>query len=178
MEFSLTVQQLYERVLQDPQVELHLQRLEEYHHESYEHLLRVGRLTIYLGDKTGLASADILKAGYAGILHDVGKIGIPHCVLTKPEKLTPDERRIMRSHARLGFLHLQDLEPPEIARIVVAHHEFQPEGYPRATSRRSYERRHLETQAAIEQRTRRDRRQQERREDNGKISTLAQLDRK
>ncbi len=45
-----------------------------------------------------LAPADLRSFGVAGLLHDIGKVRIPHEILTKPGKLTPEERTIMNMH--------------------------------------------------------------------------------
>jgi HD domain-containing protein len=78
---------------------------------------------------------DELRAVYwAGLLHDLGKIGIPERILQKPSRLTEDETRTMRRHSDLGADLLlsvsSDLHP--IAEGIRTHHErWDGSGYPR-----------------------------------------------
>ncbi len=71
----------------------------------------------------------------AAPLHDVGKIGISDSILNKPGRLTPEERRIMETHADIGYQILgQSVRPVFKAASIVAHehHEkWDGGGYPR-----------------------------------------------
>ena len=71
---------------------------------------------------------------YASPLHDVGKIGIPDSILLKPEKLTPIEWEIMKTHPTIGFDILKNSESSFLkmgAIIAKTHHErFNGTGYP------------------------------------------------
>jgi len=68
----------------------------------------------------------------AGLLHDIGKLGIPMEILTKPGRLTREEYEIVKKHAALGADLVKDspsLRP--IASIIRHHHEFYDgSGYP------------------------------------------------
>ncbi len=68
----------------------------------------------------------------AGLVHDVGKIGIPDEVLSKPDVLSPSEYEIVKQHAALGAAMLSALPNMErLAPIVRAHHErWDGTGYP------------------------------------------------
>ena len=69
----------------------------------------------------------------AGLLHDIGKISIREDILNKPEKLTPDEYEIMKSHVESAvniIRHLPSLE--YLIPAVLSHHErYDGKGYPR-----------------------------------------------
>lgn len=69
---------------------------------------------------------------HAAILHDVGKIGVSDAILNKPGPLTPEERKIMQSHAELGSRILEGFTYiPDVATIVRHHHErYDGTGYP------------------------------------------------
>ena len=69
----------------------------------------------------------------AALLHDVGKIGVPDEILRKPGPLTDDEFEIVKRHAQLGGLIIQEIpDLEEIRAAVVSHHErFDGRGYPR-----------------------------------------------
>jgi putative nucleotidyltransferase with HDIG domain len=68
----------------------------------------------------------------AGLLHDVGKIGIPGSILAKPGPLTTEEWIEMQNHPRIGASILEDAGLEEIRDWILAHHERPDgEGYPR-----------------------------------------------
>jgi putative nucleotidyltransferase with HDIG domain len=77
--------------------------------------------------------ADAVKTAHlAGLLHDIGKVGIPPEVLEKPGPLTPEERLRMEEHPVIGERILENVEDyAEIAMIVRHHHErVDGKGYP------------------------------------------------
>ena len=85
-----------------------------------------------IAERIGLAPAEQQLAHLAGLVHDVGKVGLPPGLLEKPGPLTLDERRIMEEHSSIGERILGNVEGySEIARIVRHHHErVDGEGYP------------------------------------------------
>jgi diguanylate cyclase (GGDEF)-like protein len=78
-----------------------------------------------------LAQHDALRV--AGLLHDVGKIGVPDRILRKPGGLTGEEHEVMKQHALLGESIINGIPDVETIRsAVVSHHErFDGSGYPR-----------------------------------------------
>jgi diguanylate cyclase (GGDEF)-like protein/putative nucleotidyltransferase with HDIG domain len=68
----------------------------------------------------------------AGMLHDIGKIGIPNAILRKPGKLTDDEYEVMKNHVTISALILHGLpHMPDILAAVANHHErWDGKGYP------------------------------------------------
>jgi putative two-component system response regulator len=103
--------------------------------ETGQHILRMSHASVLLARRIGWSdhACDILLN--AAPLHDVGKIGIPDGILLKPGPLTPDEREVMKTHARLGadLLDGSDDELICMARdIALSHHEkWDGTGYPR-----------------------------------------------
>jgi HD-GYP domain-containing protein (c-di-GMP phosphodiesterase class II) len=87
----------------------------------------------------GLGLAQQQLAHLCGLVHDIGKIGLPPGLLEKPGALTLDERRQMQEHSAIGEGILQNVEDyTEIAAIVRHHHErWDGEGYPDGLSRDS-----------------------------------------
>jgi HD-GYP domain-containing protein (c-di-GMP phosphodiesterase class II) len=71
----------------------------------------------------------------AGILHDIGKIGVPDSILCKPGPLTADEMDQMRRHPELGARMLSSSELDDVRGWILAHHE-RPDGtgYPKGLS--------------------------------------------
>lgn len=82
--------------------------------------------------RMGLSDAEQQMAHVAGLVHDIGKIGLPPGLLEKDGPLTLEERRIMQSHSEIGERILANLETyREIAEIVRHHHErVDGNGYP------------------------------------------------
>ncbi|MCP9486861.1 MAG: HD-GYP domain-containing protein [Gaiellaceae bacterium MAG52_C11] len=79
-----------------------------------------------------LSEDDIQKVYLCGLVHDIGKIGLPSGLLEKPGALTLDERRRMQEHSEIGERILAEVENyAEIATIVRHHHErVDGQGYP------------------------------------------------
>jgi diguanylate cyclase (GGDEF)-like protein/putative nucleotidyltransferase with HDIG domain len=103
-------------------------------HYTQGHSQAVSRLAAQLASQLGLNHTEIEEVRLAGILHDVGKIGVPESVLNKPARLTQDEYELMKSHAALGGKILEPLRVQAIERIrrmVRHHHEaYDGRGYP------------------------------------------------
>jgi HD-GYP domain-containing protein (c-di-GMP phosphodiesterase class II) len=67
------------------------------------------------------------------LVHDIGKIGVPAEILTKPGRLTPVEYELVKEHVDRGYKILKDVKfPLPIAEIIYQHHErLDGSGYPR-----------------------------------------------
>jgi putative nucleotidyltransferase with HDIG domain len=85
-----------------------------------------------IATRMGLSPDDQQLAHLCGLVHDIGKIGLPPGLLEKPGALTLDERRQMEQHSEIGERILTNVEDyAEIARVVRHHHErIDGEGYP------------------------------------------------
>jgi diguanylate cyclase (GGDEF)-like protein len=83
---------------------------------------------LFLADLLDLADLDREAIRVAGLLHDVGKIGIPDEILRKPGRLTGDEMEIVRQHVRLGDLIVRDLPNLDVVRAGVRHHHERIDG--------------------------------------------------
>jgi HD-GYP domain-containing protein (c-di-GMP phosphodiesterase class II) len=79
----------------------------------------------------GFEDAQVFKIRLAGLLHDVGKIGVSDAILQKPGRLTDAEFDLMKAHPELGAHILAAAELHEEAAWVLAHHErLDGKGYP------------------------------------------------
>ena len=67
------------------------------------HTSRVAMLAMTLGEKLGLGEPEIEALRIGGMLHDIGKIGIPEYILNKPGPLDSQEWELMKSHSDLGY---------------------------------------------------------------------------
>jgi putative nucleotidyltransferase with HDIG domain len=85
-----------------------------------------------IAERMGLVEEEQRLAHLCGLVHDIGKIGLPPGLLEKPGALTLDERRQMEEHSAIGERILRNVDDyAEIARIVRHHHErVDGEGYP------------------------------------------------
>ncbi len=98
------------------------------------HSERVGAYAAMIARRMGLPRELIERIYLAGVLHDVGKLGIRDAVITKPDRLTPEEYEEMKRHPEIGA---RILEPVSFLRDVVPcvrhHHEWfdgSERGYP------------------------------------------------
>jgi HD-GYP domain-containing protein (c-di-GMP phosphodiesterase class II) len=96
------------------------------------HSQHVMEYALLAGASLSLSSQDLEVLEYAGILHDVGKIGIPDSILGKPGKLTEDEYGIIKRHPVISASILDGVQFLEAARtLVLYHHErYDGRGYP------------------------------------------------
>jgi putative nucleotidyltransferase with HDIG domain len=85
-----------------------------------------------IAERMGLPEEEQNRAHLAGLVHDIGKIGLPAGLLEKPGALTLEERRHMEQHSVIGERILQNVETyAEVAEIVRNHHErVDGQGYP------------------------------------------------
>lgn len=129
------------RELEEAQIET-LQRLAltaEYRDdETGQHAERIGMLAANLAQALGRPREEVRLVRLAAPLHDIGKIGIPDRVLTKPGKLSYAEFAIMKSHTIIGGEILSGSRNAvlQMARqIALSHHErWDGTGYPQAIS--------------------------------------------
>ena len=118
---------------------LDIRNFDEY---TTSHCCNVAMLSMGLSDHLGLSDADTRAIGTAALLHDIGKTRIPSDVLTKPGKLTPEERLIIQAHPVEGarILTARGLGNSLAATVAYEHHIwFNGKGgypvlkYPRST---------------------------------------------
>jgi putative nucleotidyltransferase with HDIG domain len=91
------------------------------------HSETVGRYTELMARELGLSEQHIGRVRLAGLLHDVGKVGVPDAILKKPGKLTPEEVAVIRRHPELGGQILEHPSLVDVQAWVAAHHE-RPDG--------------------------------------------------
>ena len=97
------------------------------------HSERVTDLALKIGSELKLDPEQLELLHKGGLLHDVGKIGVPTAILDKPGKLTEAEFKIIKKHPSLGEKILEPIKSfSDIIPIVVQHHErFDGKGYPK-----------------------------------------------
>jgi hypothetical protein len=107
-------------------------QIENHDLETFRHVDRVAAFSYAIGKDLGFSANRLRDLVMAGQMHDVGKIGLPSYILTKPGKLTDDEWAHIKQHPGKGediVLRIRDIA--SIAHVVRHHHErFDGSGYP------------------------------------------------
>ena len=97
-----------------------------------KHSVRVKEIAIDIGRVMGVGDSELEALEWGGLLHDVGKIGVPDRVLLKPERLTKEERMIMNSHPVLGAQIIAPVTKLSAELPIIRHHHewYNGSGYP------------------------------------------------
>lgn len=97
------------------------------------HTERVANLSLEIGKKLNLSDHDMTALSYGGVMHDIGKIGIPNKILNKPDKLNDEEWALMKKHPTIGSDIGKPLEKNLglALKVIQDHHEkMDGSGYP------------------------------------------------
>jgi putative nucleotidyltransferase with HDIG domain len=99
---------------------------------THGHCERVATYAVAVARGLGLDEAELTTIRLGAYLHDVGKVRVPHEILNKPGRLTPEEFEVMKMHPVYGIELLAAVEFPwDIKPIIRSHHErFDGSGYP------------------------------------------------
>src|SRR4030043_1064240 len=121
---------------------LGLANIKNYDEYTFNHSVNVAIYAIALGQRIGIPKKHLSHLGMAGLFHDMGKTKIPKEILNKTEKLSPEERSILRSHPVVGTeLIMRMKEWGELSTRMIEgafeHHlRYDLTGYPRLTGKR------------------------------------------
>lgn len=122
------------RLSREETVERLVQALSLRDSSTGDHVIRIGLLAAYLGNRLGLPAGQVELLRLAAPMHDIGKIGTPDDILLKTGPLTAAERGEMERHAAVGHGILADSQSELLrmaARIALTHHErYDGTGYP------------------------------------------------
>jgi HD-GYP domain-containing protein (c-di-GMP phosphodiesterase class II) len=99
------------------------------------HSQRVSEFSVAIAEELGLPREQIYHIRIGGILHDVGKIGVPDAILKKPDRLTEEEMDEMRQHPNKGYEIMQQEElrwllRDELPALLEHHERLDGRGYP------------------------------------------------
>lgn len=96
------------------------------------HQQRVSELAVAIAREMGLEPERIESIRFGSLIHDIGKIGVPAEILSKPSRLTSMEMELIRAHVMIGYETVKDIEFPwPIAQMILQHHErLDGSGYP------------------------------------------------
>lgn len=97
-----------------------------------EHCSRLAHLGVELGRALGLSAPELLALRRGGVLHDIGKLGIPDRILTKPGALDAQEWQLMRRHPTIGADLVGGLRSMRLTAPIIRHHHerWDGSGYP------------------------------------------------
>jgi putative nucleotidyltransferase with HDIG domain len=118
----------------DQHLLLPLLRLKRFDQYTTTHACNVAVLSMGLAEALGCSRAEVRAFGVAGLLHDIGKVTVPRDILTKPGRLTDEEREIMATHPAEGARILLEQEKGmQLAAVVAYEHHIciDGRGYPR-----------------------------------------------
>ncbi|MBO8161660.1 MAG: HD-GYP domain-containing protein [Thermosipho sp. (in: Bacteria)] len=110
-----------------------IKSLEEKDPYTAGHGEMVAEISSKIAEKLDFQKKEIELIKIAGVLHDIGKIGIPDIIILKKDKLTEEEYMIMKEHPKKGFEILKQINEFEetVAKWVLYHHErWDGKGYP------------------------------------------------
>ena len=103
-----------------------------------DHGLRAAHMAAAIAGEMGLDTEEVDRTYLGGLLHDLGKMGVPEAVLWKPSGLDATEWRAVRAHPQEGHRLVVDITHRDVAAAVLYHHErVDGEGYPHGTDMRS-----------------------------------------
>ncbi len=96
------------------------------------HAGRVMNYAMEIGIELGLGHEEVEHLRFAGLLHDVGKTGVPQEILLKPSRLTPEEYELAKKHVEIGASIVDQIEfLKALTPIILHHHErWDGKGYP------------------------------------------------
>lgn len=101
-----------------------LNEIKKHHQGIYQHSLNVARLSALLAHQLNLPAIEVYTISVGALLHDIGKISLPHSILDKQDKLNKDEWTLIRKHPQIGVNIVsrydwgQQLKP-----MLLLHHE-------------------------------------------------------
>jgi HD-GYP domain-containing protein (c-di-GMP phosphodiesterase class II) len=107
--------------------------LRAYDDYTFYHSVNVGVLSVTVGAALGLNKKQLHNLCLAALLHDIGKVFIPKEIVNKPEKLTDEEFKIIKTHSIKGYEYIREkFDIPVSSYIgVLQHHErYDGTGYP------------------------------------------------
>jgi putative nucleotidyltransferase with HDIG domain len=123
----------------DREMLIPLLKLKQFDEYTTTHAMNVSVLAMALTEFMGLSGRDVRTFGVAGLLHDIGKVKIPREILTKPGRLTAQERAIMNSHTVEGArIIIRTQDQLDLAAVVAYEHHIMIDGggYPTMRFRR------------------------------------------
>lgn len=120
------------RIAYDQTIEGWARALDLRDHETEGHSRRVAELTLELAESLGVEGEPLVHIRRGALLHDIGKLGVPDCILLKPGPLTDEERELMCRHAEYSVQLLSPIPflGPALDIPHFHHEKWDGTGYP------------------------------------------------
>jgi HD-GYP domain-containing protein (c-di-GMP phosphodiesterase class II) len=131
---NTVVQSMVDNVLDNRDAFLGLTNLKMYDEYTFAHSVNVAILAVSLGTYLSFTKPQVAALGVAGLMHDIGKVNVPHEIINKPGKLTDEEWELVKRHPVEGAFLLA--HTPGVSKLAMVaafeHHQHGGErGYPR-----------------------------------------------
>lgn len=130
---SVLIEELLEDVLSKKECLMNVMEIKGYDNYTYFHSIYVGTLVALIGMQLKYTHSQLVSLTMAGILHDIGKVDLPHELIAKPGPLTDDEVALVRKHPLTAVQRLESNRTMSqiVLRGIESHHEkFDGTGYP------------------------------------------------
>ncbi len=130
---NTTVQTMVDNILDNRDAFIGLTNLRMYDEYTFAHSVNTSVLAISLGTFLSFEKPQIAALGIAGLMHDIGKMNVPHEIINKPGKLNDEEWEAVKRHPVEGALLLADIIGVSKLAMVAAfeHHQHDERGYPK-----------------------------------------------
>jgi len=107
------VQKLVDRIIEDEETFLGFTAIKTFDEYTYVHSANVCVLSILFGLRLGLDRKRLSQLGFAALFHDVGKVKLPHDLITKPSEFDENDWGMIRKHPIFGALSLLGIRSPD-----------------------------------------------------------------
>jgi HD-GYP domain-containing protein (c-di-GMP phosphodiesterase class II) len=131
---NTVVQTMVDNILDNRDALMGLTSIKMYDEYTFAHSVNTAILSISLGTYLSFEKSQIAALGVAALMHDIGKVNVPHEVINKPGKLTDEEWQLVKRHPIEGALLLSDVPGVSKLAMVAAfeHHQHNDAfGYPK-----------------------------------------------
>lgn len=126
-------EKIVDNIIRSKKYMVNILDLKLYDDYTYHHSLSVSVLSTAIGTSLNLPKKELYELSLCGILHDIGKMQIPHSIISKPSKLTFEEYDVIKEHPVKGgkYIIKNRLVTENIYNGVISHHEkYDGTGYP------------------------------------------------
>lgn len=120
-------------IKKDKFIEHSLLSLMDHHQKTFDHSVEVGNIAAYIAKRIKNSELEGNEENIiaTALLHDYGKLAIDKKILDKRSKLKPEEMEIIKQHVLYSFKLVNQVNDLW-AKVIIAHHEFQKDSYPRS----------------------------------------------
>jgi HD-GYP domain-containing protein (c-di-GMP phosphodiesterase class II) len=133
---------LIDEIAHDEEILLEFVALKDFDEYTYYHSVNVAIYSIAVGMRVGLDRRQLTQLGMAALFHDIGKVKLPHDLITKPDEFNEDEWEQIKLHPVLGALTIASLRPIDadtgLAMVGAFEHHLRMDGsgYPKLSEPR------------------------------------------